>query len=107
MIHHFLELLWPEGDEALSETAVGAVEKILTLKAELRPGALGILTTSLLYYSKQQQQQKLQRLLSLVSLVFWSCCLQRLFNYQIHHLVTLDCVQSAFVLSIKRGKKII
>lgn len=70
MIHHFLELLWPDGDEALSETAVGAVEEILTLKAELRPGALGILTTSLLYYSKQQQQQKLQRLLSLVSLVF-------------------------------------
>ncbi|KAL9979472.1 hypothetical protein ACROYT_G017143 [Oculina patagonica] len=33
------ELLWPEGDEALSEHAVGAVESILVLHAEHRPGA--------------------------------------------------------------------
>ena len=36
------ELLWPEGDEALSEHAVGAVESILTLQPEHRPGAKGI-----------------------------------------------------------------
>ena len=36
------ELLWPEGDEALSEHAVGAVESILVLQAEHRPGAKGI-----------------------------------------------------------------
>ena len=36
------ELLWPEGDEALSEHAVGAVESILILQAEYRPGAKGI-----------------------------------------------------------------
>lgn len=36
------ELLWPEGDEALSEIAVGAVESILILHAEHRPGALEI-----------------------------------------------------------------
>ena len=36
------ELLWPEGDEALSEHAVGAVESILILEAEHRPGAKGI-----------------------------------------------------------------
>ncbi|KAJ7357555.1 hypothetical protein OS493_024363 [Desmophyllum pertusum] len=33
------ELLWPEGDEALSQHAVGAVENILILHAEHRPGA--------------------------------------------------------------------
>jgi len=36
------ELLWPEGDEALSEIAVEAVENILNLHAEHRPGALEI-----------------------------------------------------------------
>ena len=36
-----LELLWPEGDEALSGNAVGSVENILILEAEHRPGALG------------------------------------------------------------------
>ena len=39
----FLELLWPEGDEALSQHAVGAVENILILHAEHRPGAKGII----------------------------------------------------------------
>lgn len=33
------ELLWPEGEEALSELAVEAVESILVLQAEHRPGA--------------------------------------------------------------------
>ena len=42
MLLGFAELLWPEGDEALSEIAVGAVESILILHAEHRPGALGI-----------------------------------------------------------------
>ncbi|XP_022798598.1 serine/threonine-protein kinase greatwall-like isoform X2 [Stylophora pistillata] len=33
------ELLWPEGEEALSQNAVDAVERILILEAEQRPGA--------------------------------------------------------------------
>lgn len=38
----WVELLWPEEEEALSENAVGAVDSILTLQVERRPGALGI-----------------------------------------------------------------
>ena len=41
VIIYFLELLWPEGDEALSEHAVDAVESILVLEAVHRPGAKG------------------------------------------------------------------
>ena len=33
--------MWPEGEEALSQNAVDAVERILILEAEQRPGAKG------------------------------------------------------------------
>ncbi|KAK2568256.1 Serine/threonine-protein kinase greatwall [Acropora cervicornis] len=42
LLGHDHKLLWPEEEEALSENAVGAVESILTIHAEHRPGALEI-----------------------------------------------------------------
>ena len=36
------ELLWPEGDEALSEQSVSAIEQLLTVNPEQRPRARGV-----------------------------------------------------------------
>lgn len=61
------ELLWPEEDEALSENAVGAVESILTLHAEHRPGALG--TGLLLFNCKRINTSEIR---SDLCMVFYS-----------------------------------
>ena len=36
------ELLWPEGDEELSAESVEAIEQILTIQVECRPGVKGV-----------------------------------------------------------------